>query len=307
MKKNIFISGVALALVMSIAGTLSYIQNKELTAKEVKQETVAHVKNKDTEPPVIKGQKDWVITQGDRINVLAGVTATDNVDETVKLTASDFSNETVGKHEVTITAEDTAHNKATKTIIVQVNAPEPTEAVIEEQAATNEVATPEVPVYEEVTEEVIEPQPAPQTAVSEPSWTPNTMYVGGLAIPYQNAGQGSGQGVIDSNPNMIATWGGAAVQSGNDGANTHFIGHNPGIFSVLFSLGAGSQIIVTDGNGTPTYYTVNQLFQVDDYATGVADGQSYADQIIGTGGGERITLQTCVNDAVNLIVMASAA
>ncbi len=303
MKKNILISGVSLVIVMSLAGTLSYIQNKELTAKEVQKETVITEK-KDSEPPVISGQKDWVITQGESINVLDGVTATDNVDKAVKLTASDFSNQQIGSHNVIITAEDAAHNKTSKTIVVQVNAPEKAEAVSDEQPIIDEVATAEEPVYEEATEQIVE---EPQVAtVAETTWAPYTMYVGGLAIPYQNAGQSSGQQVIDSNPNMIATWGGAAVQSGNDGANTHFIGHNPGIFNVLFSLSTGSQIIVTDGSGTPTYYTVDQLFQVDDYATGIADGQSYADDIIGTSGGERITLQTCVNDAVNLIVVARA-
>ncbi|WP_314068180.1 sortase domain-bontaining protein [uncultured Vagococcus sp.] len=302
MKKNILISGVALAIVMSLAGTLSYIQKKELTAKEVTKETVITEK-KDSEPPVINGQKNWVITQGQPINVLEGVTATDNVDKTVKLTASDFSNQQVGSHDVIITAEDGAHNKTTKTIVVQVNAPEKIEDLSDEQPVINEVATSEALVYEKAAEPQVEET---QPSVSEPTWTANTLYLGGIAIPYQNAGQSSGQSVIDNNPNMVATWGGAALQSGSDGANTHFIGHNPGIFNVLFSLGGGSQIIVTDSNGTPTYYTVNQVFQVDDYGTGVADGQSYIDQITGTGGGERITLQTCVNDDINLIVMASA-
>lgn len=300
MKKNIIISGVSLALVISMAGTLSYIQNKELTAKEIKQESI-EIKNKDTEPPVIRGQKDWVITQGDPIDVLEGVTATDNVDDIVKLTASEFSNEQIGQHTVSITAEDQAHNKTTTTIVVQVMAPTK-ETAHEAQSPANDVT--EAPVYQEVTEPDDDTQSSP--LASEPTWMPYTMYVGGIAIPYQNAGQASGQQVIDSQPNMIATWGGAAVQSGSDGANTHFIGHNPGIFSVLFSLSGGSQIVVTDESGTPTYYIVNQIVQVDDYAVGVADGQSYTDQILGSDGGERITLQTCVNDAINLIVIASA-
>jgi hypothetical protein len=36
-----------------------------------------------------------------------------------------------------------------------------------------------------------------------------------------------------------------------------------------------------------------------------ADGTDYWDQITGSGGGERITLQTCINDDYNLIVFAN--
>ena len=71
--------------------------------------------------------------------------------------------------------------------------------------------------------------------------------IAGQLITYLNAGQGNGQAIIDANPNLVATWGGASVQSGDDGANTHFIGHNPGIFNVLFSVGVGETISVSDG------------------------------------------------------------
>lgn len=187
----------------------------------------------------------------------------------------------------------------TETISYTQEAPsENPEEILEEIPEPVEVITPEPEVVPEVEENV-----AP--VVSQPTWLANTMYVAGISIPYQNAGESSGQGVIDSNPNMIATWGGAAVQSGNDGANTHFIGHNPGIFSVLFSLGGGSEVIVTDSSGTPTYYYVYQIVQVDDYATRMDSGVNIADEVIGSGGGERISLQTCITDDINLIVMAS--
>lgn len=150
-------------------------------------------------------------------------------------------------------------------------------------------------------------QPAQPAQPAQPSYAPNTMYVGGSAIPYQNGGQGAGQSVIDANPyGAISTWGGAASQSGTDGLNSHFIGHNPGIFSVLFSLGGGSQIIVTDGAGNPTTYTVRNIMRVNDSAVDINNGTNYWDQITGTGGGERITLQTCIDDHTNLIVMAYA-
>lgn len=140
--------------------------------------------------------------------------------------------------------------------------------------------------------------PAPATIGAD------QLMINGQAISYSNAGQGSGQAIIDANPNQVATWGGAVVQSGNDGANTHFIGHNPGIFNVLFSLGTGATIEVSDSANNVTTYTVSQIVTVDD--SGVAgDGTDYWDQITGSGGGERITLQTCINDDYNLIVFAN--
>lgn len=140
--------------------------------------------------------------------------------------------------------------------------------------------------------------PAPATIGAD------QLMINGQAISYSNAGQGSGQAIIDANPNQVATWGGAVVQSGNDGANTHFIGHNPGIFNVLFSLGTGATIEVSDSANNVKTYTVSQIVTVDD--SGVAgDGTDYWDQITGSGDGERITLQTCINDDYNLIVFAN--
>ncbi len=128
--------------------------------------------------------------------------------------------------------------------------------------------------------------------------------IAGQLITYLNAGQGNGQAIIDANPNLVATWGGASVQSGDDGANTHFIGHNPGIFNVLFSVGVGETISVSDGANNVSTYTVSQIVTVDD--SGMAeDGTDYWEQITSSGGGERISLQTCINDDYNLIVFAN--
>lgn len=182
--------------------------------------------------------------------------------------------------------------------------------VVAEPEAVAEVAAPvqetvSAPVEPAAVSTVAAEQAAPVAETSAPTYQAMTIYMGGQAIPYQNGGTGSGQSIIDSNPNGVAaTWGGAAIQSGDDGLNTHIIGHNPGAFSVLFSLGSGSQIIVTDGAGTPTTYTVQSTMQVNDYGTEVSSGQDVWDLTVGTGGGERITLQTCVNDDVNLFVLA---
>lgn len=132
----------------------------------------------------------------------------------------------------------------------------------------------------------------------------NQLKINDQFISYLNAGQGNGQAIIDANPNIVATWGGMVEQSGNDGANTHFIGHNPGIFASLFAVNIGDTIEVSDRTNEVTSYTVSQIVTVND--SGISDdGTDYWDQITGTGGGERISLQTCINDDYNLIVFAN--
>lgn len=183
----------------------------------------------------------------------------------------------------------------------------PTVAPVETTTeATDETTRPAPTINEAEPNNTATPEPATQNAVTpEPeAMQANQLKIGGQMISYLNAGQGNGQAIIDANPNLVATWGGASVQSGNDGANTHFIGHNPGIFNVLFSVGVGETIDISDSSNNLTTYTVSQIVTVNDSGV-AADGTDYWDQITGSGGGERISLQTCINDDYNLIVFAS--
>lgn len=100
-----------------------------------------------------------------------------------------------------------------------------------------------------------------------------------------------------------ATWGGQANYSNNSGQNTHFIGHNLGSFAAMLSLGIGSPITVTDAAGNPRTYHVYQLATVNPNAV-TASGQDLWNAITGTGGGQRITLQTCVGNYWRLIAFA---
>ena len=325
MKEKIIIGLASITLMIGVAGALSTIlEEKETVHAQTLENQLLSTPRYTAEKsinPIINGKKNWEVTQGEKVNVLKGVSATDYQGNALKVFASRFSTKEVGTKTITLTAEDSLNNKTMTTIEVKVTPAIKKEKKIVKKKNTTEKKQVEQPIQQDfiavnkketmATEELIEIQ---EPVVSEPeavettiedTWASNTMYVGGLAIPYQNAGEGSGQAVIDSDPNVIATWGGSPVQSGNDGQNTHFIGHNPGIFSVLFSLGTGGQIVVTDGNAVPTYYSINSIFQVDDYGTNTASGQNVMDDLIGYGGGERITLQTCINDDINLIVMAS--
>lgn len=141
-------------------------------------------------------------------------------------------------------------------------------------------------------------KPIPKPSISHNSnsdYAPNTIYVIGKAIKYENGGVENGQTIIDKNSNMASTWGGAEIFSGNDNFNTHFIGHNPGCFNGIWNLKKGDTITVTDNEGNPTHYIVTKQIYADLYAV-TKDGVNYWDEITGYDGGERITLQTCANE-----------
>lgn len=150
---------------------------------------------------------------------------------------------------------------------------------------------------------VAAPAPAPPKA-SGSSYEAYKMYIGGKAITYKNGGIANGQKIIDGNSSLISTWGGAETFSGNDGYNTHFIGHNPGIFSVMTRMSTGDTIIVTDGSGNPTTYRITRIFKVDDNAQNHSDGENYYNYMVGKRGGEVITLQTCLSSNENLVIRA---
>lgn len=324
----VFVSGGALAYQsltpadVADAETLSSVDLANQQAADSTEDSIQLIENvpeagdslTDNVAPVITTE-DVTIDEGTDLNILDGVTAKDNVDKDVTdqiQTEGTVDTQTPGTYEVKLSVTDKAGNTGTATKTVTVNEVVQPEAVAQTvsqdtTAASSSTTTADNSSAASDSSSAAQSSSTSTNVSATSSYSAMTMYLAGTAIPYQNGGQGSGQSIIDSNPNgTISTWGGAAVQSGTDGLNTHFIGHNPGIFSAIFSLGSGSQIVVTDSNGTPTTYTVSSIFQVDDSAVGISDGVNYWSTITGSGGGERITLQACVNDTVNLIVVAYA-
>ncbi|MDQ0353010.1 uncharacterized protein YgiM (DUF1202 family) [Alkalibacillus filiformis] len=139
---------------------------------------------------------------------------------------------------------------------------------------------------------------------TEVQYDPNTIYFHDQAVSYKNGGQANGQQIIDSGP-FASTWGGAETFSGTDGMNTHFIGHNPGVFNNIWTA---NEFVITDSDGNAFRYTVDDVYQVDDHAIGIDDGENYWSRITGTGGGERVTFQACLteDDTINWIIEASS-
>ena len=159
-------------------------------------------------------------------------------------------------------------------------------------------------IEEEVVAETTDGATTLETVSEYPQ--PMTIYVSNVAIRYENGGMAYGQSIIDRDANMVSTWGGAEVQNGNDGLSTHFIGHNPGIFSELFGLSIGSEVGVTDSQGNLTTYVVSLIWVVDNSGYDVNTGEDTWDLITGAGNGEAVSLQTCIDDYTNLIVFAIA-
>ncbi|ALS01543.1 hypothetical protein ATZ33_09225 [Enterococcus silesiacus] len=268
--------------------------------KQNKEKVVAVNTSKDTTAPTITAPEETV-EQNEQVDIFEGVTASDSKDGDVteKVASTEtLDTSVIGTQTIHFSATDASGNTGVAERTFRIVPKSEPEADL--QSVQPAVAQAEPPVEPAQAEPLSAPEPP-----ADPTFGAMTITMNGQTIPYQNGGQGSGQSVIDSNPGGVAsTWGGAAVQSGDDGQNTHFIGHNPGAFSTVFSLGAGSQIVVTDANGTPTTYTVRTLLQLDDYGTEVGSGTNYWDLTVDTGGGERITLQSCVNDDINLFVIA---
>lgn len=212
-------------------------------------------------------------------------------------------------------------------IVMKEDVPEPKMLLVEKETTiSSEEPLNEVTIEEEesnseeiLEEEVFKPEEQ-TTAESEENGTaselesqeqevsnqfhPLTMYIGNQAISYENGGMSFGQSIIDSDANRVSTWGGAEIQNGEDGLSTHFIGHNPGIFSILFTVGVGEEIMVTDEAGLPTSYIVMASWEVDNQAIDLSTGEDTWEMITGANNGEAITLQTCIDDDTNLILYA---
>lgn len=116
--------------------------------------------------------------------------------------------------------------------------------------------------------------------------------LGGKTVPFKEGGIVKGEYLIEDDT-CISTWGGESKFSGEDGKNTHFIGHNPGLFKDVWKA---REYYVTDSFGKVHKYINKRVYRTTSKGVGVKDGENYYSWITGTSGGERITVQTCVGD-----------
>jgi hypothetical protein len=143
----------------------------------------------------------------------------------------------------------------------------------------------------------------PDTA---PKKKKNLMKIKGRYYKYKDTSILAAQKTINAKPgSMSATWGGKHKLKVNDKKSTHLIGHNPGIFSILFKLKKNSKIVIYDYRGKKRTYKVKEIVRVDDRAyTVTKPKKDYWDKIVKPGNDEQVVFQTCVNDHTNLIVIA---
>lgn len=302
------------------------------------QRTVT-VNVRDTMPPVITSPATLTVTQGTAFPV-DKVTVTDQLATTIgtdALKVSGFDPNQVGEQKVQLQASDTSGNTTKKEVLVTVKAPEVkpvateskatppvAEVKTEESAAekavespaesttTENTATKSSEAFAEASSEGTEANPevtdrSQETIASQDASTPEATTVApretsvlrfvGSTVPFiqyggASAAPSSGAGAWMGNGNV------------SDGAPTHFIGHNPGDFSGVMGLSVGSAITVVDGSGNERTYTVYEVIDVTDDGYNANDPSDDVFPRMLYAGGERISLQTCINDSVNRCVLA---
>ncbi|MEC2463426.1 DUF5011 domain-containing protein [Bacillus cereus] len=261
---------------------------------------------------------------GESINLKEGVSAKDNLDgditDKVEVVGSADTNK-AGSYDITYKVKDSSNNESLKTIKVDVKekeaekveekkevveTPKPTEKKAETPKLVEQPKAESKPVQKQET--VKTPQSAPKSEAKPvqkaeaPKSKPMTITFNGRTLTYENGGQARGQHIIDTT-NKISTWGGAPF-SGEDGMNTHFIGHSPGNFDGIWNAGS---FVITDGSGKAYTYKTTKTYKVyQKNANGVSDGVDYWNRVTGTGGGERVTFQTCAVSDSSIVWIVEA-
>ena len=99
-----------------------------------------------------------------------------------------------------------------------------------------------------------------------------------------------------------ATWKGTGLVK--DGEPTHFIGHNPGDFHSVMELYVGAPITVYDDYGDKKTYHVYEVIDVTDEGYNANDLKDDVLPRLLDEKGERISLQTCIDEQINRCVLA---
>ncbi|WP_321388217.1 immunoglobulin-like domain-containing protein [uncultured Enterococcus sp.] len=293
----------------------------------VTQNDHSRAESKDTIAPKIEHIADCTLTlkKAKEFDPLKNVQAFDNIDGnlTEKITLDSYlKKDTVGKYRLIYSVTDRSGNKTTKIRTVTIIPDEETSSSAEQTAPIESVPTEtEAPIVEEAQEviEAVEPTadstPVESEAVpieqnvaptAEPTPTPEpvisqqnaTISFLGVTIPFINY-----NGASAAPASGAGTWTGTGAV--NDGAPTHFIGHNPGDFAPVMNITVGTPITVVDGQGNARTYTVYEVLDAYDDGLNAHDPNDNTWARVIDAGGERISLQTCITDSINRIVLAS--
>lgn len=147
-----------------------------------KSHIVIKVISADHTAPVFTGVKDIVVEQGDPVDLKSGVSAKDDIDGEVSFTVAyddtDLDTSSVGKHNLTYTAKDSAGNIATANATIEVKAKQTQQTQKQTQQTQKQTQQTQKQTQQSVT-----PKP-PAGSSANVSFYQNLIHVAGDSIAY---------------------------------------------------------------------------------------------------------------------------
>lgn len=295
---------IALASILGIFGLITSLGIEE-------NETAVH--SDRASKPRIEQVADCSIALKDAaaFDPMKGVRGydSDGNDTTDKIQVEgNLNKEVAGEYSLTYRLkEKDVEVKKTRKITILPDETKQTEQAVQAEPAESEETVAEAAPQPNTTEnqvteaeEVISPvapiEAAPEPAAPAPQPNASLSFLG-TTIPFT-----ASNGAAEAPASGAGTWTGTGAV--NDGAPTHFIGHNPGDFSPVMNLTVGSPITVVDAAGNTRTYTVYEVLDVRDDGFNANDPADDTWFRLIDAGGERISLQTCITDTVNRVVLA---
>ena len=153
-----------------------------------KSHIVIKVISADHTAPVFTGVKDIVVEQGDPVDLKSGVSAKDDIDGEVSFTVAyddtDLDTSSVGKHNLTYTAKDSAGNIATANATIEVKAKQTrqTQQTQQTQKQTQQTQK-QTQQTQKQTQQPVTPKP-PAGSSANVSFYQNLIHVAGDSIAY---------------------------------------------------------------------------------------------------------------------------
>lgn len=260
----------------------------------------------DSQKPEIRNITDCTLTvdQAATFHSKDGVKGIDNVDGDITNNIQ-VSRDTVpdvpGNYQVTYQLSDHSGNSTSmsRSITVTQNIEKGnSDADVQKSDldVSNQKPVPDAPQSNETVEKTTTTEEKQSNPAPEQQATSTVSFLG-VTIPFIHD-----NGASSAPASGCGTWTGTGAV--DDNCPTHFIGHNPGDFSPVMNLTMGSQITVVDDQGHSKTYTVYEVLNVNDDGTNADNPADNTWSRVIDAGGERISLQTCITDTVNRIVLA---
>lgn len=258
----------------------------------------------DQTAPVIHQVKPLQFSYGAKFKWEDYLDIKDDVDGTISLAESQIDKvdtKKVGKQKVTVQVKDRANNIAKKELEVEIfpkiqhNAT--TSAKNTEYDSVNRALAPKTIKAQSQGQTQKEMSPTSNEESTNSNKLKNVLQFNGQTIPFRHM-----PGASAAPETGAATWKGTGLVK--DGEPTHFIGHNPGDFHSVMELYVGAPITVYDDYGDKKTYHVYEVIDVTDEGYNANDLKDDVLPRLLDEKGERISLQTCIDEQINRCVLA---